>query len=1171
MKRLAIYPLLALTAATVSCNKFQELAAPMQTDYIRFSTGDGITATGTVETKAMDNEITCDITDWEYVEDSTKTKASLTETLSGSVGVFGYNFTEWGSTVTPTVMYNLKNTVKDGSLTPETKVLWKNYKSGSLRFYAYAPYGKFTLSSEDTGGVPYLTYTVPTTNKEQIDILYAQSADVAYTNRDAVPLQFHHAMTAVQFRLGIDGATLGNVTISGVNSKGQLALDGTWSDQKATASYSVEKIDSLLIMIPQTVPSGAKISLTYNDGTNNNTIEASIAGQVWKAGKKVVYTLKKASGGETDYIYFDLALGNVVFGSSAELQTSLDNPGNNYYGKVMKDGVVTTVSGTHSASNKYYIYQSTASNRASTGWHGSVMTVPTYPSIEVDGKPWKEYITNNTDLPSVISNWKTKALAAGRDSTTNCILVSLNNVNTADIVLDNLWIEYFSYLLSDKGAGGIYSWRSGDIAIGAKAKATNYNSRPVFRLKGDNRLYHVFVPNNGNVNCTFTSEEGDGSTAGTLTAAPSHPFQLIGQGRDVIGSTDIGYSRLGGLKEDANYLYFKGGTFFVSDALMSSNGSTEDKIIKGSPYVSGVIGGGGNTPSVVRISGGNVTALSHSTSAAIGGGGGYIAAGGYGRVEISGGNTYAYSFGVYYQNRNKAVPTTAIGAGGSIEAPGANGIVRISGGHVYAQSVGGCAIGGSNSAGKQEGASYKGKCDGGRADYIQTGGTVIAKSVPGYIYTEHVSQGTAIGGGNGDNGGSAEFVISNGICQTGSVGGGKTVLSAKTDTTGFIGSAAINISGSSIVEGQFIMAKGAATAPTFTITNGILRNSSTSSTDFPKVQPNGGAVYIESGTCSIQGGTISKCSGTLGGAVYMNGGTFEISGTGKISDCNSTRDGGAVYVEGGNVSVSGGEIYHNIASNGNGGGVYITGGNFEMTGGNITSNTADKNHVSSSETGGGNGGGIYVTATDTDPEVKLLDGKIQDNTAELNGGGLCVNMKNAVDHKATITIGQIDVAQRDTISPNISKNSASLYGGGMDVQGKGSDITIYSGTVKGNVSTLVKNEDIRNEGGTVELVGKNDEGKTPQVNVLYNTIKFYANNGVDPEPYDEQRVITSTNSPLRPTEKALSFYKEFFYISSWNTKRDGTGTSYKVDGSGAVMNITEDISLYAQWTQKLVE
>jgi len=203
-------------------------------------------------------------------------------------------------------------------------------------------------------------------------------------------------------------------------------------------------------------------------------------------------------------------------------------------------------------------------------------------------------------------------------------------------------------------------------------------------------------------------------------------------------------------------------------------------------------------------------------------------------------------------------------------------------------------------------------------------------------------------------------------------------------------------------------------------------------------------------------------------------------------------------------------------------------------------------------------GGIYVRSTTKDVNVDIISGEVQYNASDINGGGLCVDMSGS-SHQATITIGKSGGV---AASPNISSNSASMSGGGMAVEGSGSNIIIKSGTVKGNVSAYVKNEDIRNDGGMVDL-----QGKGAEVDVNYKTITFYANNGYDPEPYAEQRVVTSTNSPLNPPAAARAFEKEFYHKASWNTRRDGSGENYNIDGTAANMNITDDLSLYAQWVE----
>ena len=67
-------------------------------------------------------------------------------------------------------------------------------------------------------------------------------------------------------------------------------------------------------MVPQTLASGAKITLKYSKDSSEKEITANIDGQVWATGKKYTYTLKSKSN-EPHYIYFDVALGDVKINS----------------------------------------------------------------------------------------------------------------------------------------------------------------------------------------------------------------------------------------------------------------------------------------------------------------------------------------------------------------------------------------------------------------------------------------------------------------------------------------------------------------------------------------------------------------------------------------------------------------------------------------------------------------------------------------------------------------------------------------------------------------------------------------------------------------------------------------------------------------------------------------
>ncbi|MCQ2478822.1 MAG: hypothetical protein MJ091_06420 [Clostridia bacterium] len=57
-----------------------------------------------------------------------------------------------------------------------------------------------------------------------------------------------------------------------------------------------------------------------------------------------------------DYIYFDINAGSVSISNGT------------YSGYVFVNGTAKAVTGTHSAENRYYIYQSTSSNKNSSGY-----------------------------------------------------------------------------------------------------------------------------------------------------------------------------------------------------------------------------------------------------------------------------------------------------------------------------------------------------------------------------------------------------------------------------------------------------------------------------------------------------------------------------------------------------------------------------------------------------------------------------------------------------------------------------------------------------------------------------------------------------------------------------------------------------------------------------------
>lgn len=214
-------------------------------------------------------------------------------------------------------------------------LIWPS--NGKVRFFAFAPTlkdfenlntgGSLTLSQATDTGSPKLTYTVPANVTEQIDLMTAQT-DVRVATTPQVTLEFGHALTAVRIVCGKDmlAGKISKVEISGVYGSGsQVIGSDTWTPSgEHTASYTISKeivlptendsddtihggngtaiagteTDNLtFMMMPQTLPEGAKITIVFTDDASGTerTISGSIAGQTWYAGKIITYSVSPSS------------------------------------------------------------------------------------------------------------------------------------------------------------------------------------------------------------------------------------------------------------------------------------------------------------------------------------------------------------------------------------------------------------------------------------------------------------------------------------------------------------------------------------------------------------------------------------------------------------------------------------------------------------------------------------------------------------------------------------------------------------------------------------------------------------------------------------------------------------------------------------------------------------
>lgn len=1145
--------LLATMLTTVSCE--DDWLNNFKTDsskYICFDT-ELLEVTANATTRSYSEHIMMDSEDWP-LEGTTKsaTRVAPTRTLLGEAGVIGYKD---GDTSPLTEIDDKSYTFESGAMRATgTPVTWNdvNNVTTALHLFVYAPYsivhGESPVATIDNStATPKFTYTVPDAVDEQIDLL-AANADVAKSSfGSSVPLTFNHILTALRFKVDFP-CKVKRLTVNGVNDTGTYTYNSGWDNQTNPHIYTfgesyftadgrnyaadtyLNRNENTLMLIPQTLPADANVQLEYStdDGASWQTLTASIAGHKWQPGKRVTYSISKSG---ISYIYFDLALGSVTINRTS------------YSGKIrVSDGSVANVTGTHESSNTYYVYQSSSSNRSSTGWSTTTVgtgtcSVPTYPVLKTSDNglswstegdlTWSEYITNNPNLNSIITNWPTYAAASGRerisDATFNAANPSVvsvgklteNNISVkgdvgiCNLTIDNIYSRYFE--LGQSRTSGAITYLPGSSG----------DNQLIINTLGDNRFTNIHYYNKVTGNklvfegfgsltvADLSYGEGGFERAGSLADNRKNGLASNTAGAAIGGSDTSDETR--GIEINSGVLYV--GTTLGDNAT--------------------AIGGGGNGVGIVTINGGTITAVSHSTGATIGGGTGYDDAGGPGTVTITGGNVYAYNL-----DNDRYIPAAAIGGGSSSNAAGEDGNVTITSGTVIAQSVLGTAIGGGSSKTKR----------GGNAIISISGGSVIAKSVAHLTPGEagYIPAGRGIGGGTGCCGGGSNgsFVggdaiisITGGNVFTGSIGGGST-----NDNLANIGSAHVNISGGDI-QAQFVMEAGASTSPDFTMTGGRIHNShTTDNSEYANIMPYGGAVYIEDGTFTMSGGMIEKCSATKGGAVYIkkNGSSspsFNMSGSATIKGCSSTSHGGGLYLEGGNVIINDGIIEKNRSS-ASGGGAYVSDGSFTMYDGDITGNYAATN-----------GGGVAVMSSTSDVSVTISGGNIIDNWTDKSGGGISVIPSSG--HSAFVTLG---VDNQGYSSPDISRNGAAISGGGVYVKKDAgvpyARLTINSGKIKNNlVSTLVANPDVANDGGFVIL----KDGDVKHVIVTY-----HMNDGSIPETTSTQKIVTATRSTLNMPSWTISGY-----TLSWSDNPSGGGTSYT---NGQEVNLTSGLHIYAHWT-----
>ena len=203
-----------------------------------------------------------------------------------------------------------------------------------VSFHAYAPHSSESNSMLRSKPDPTNVQTnihyeakVSTADIEkQPDLIVATNAEQRSKTAANTPvaLQFSHALTAVSFAMSSDladvigdGAKLTSVSLQGIPNEGDcqlIAQDGKHSsssaiwkldfDKKGTYTFDLSAKNVIvgsdlaltddnqtLMMIPQTLPDGAKLEFTFKLNSQTQVLTVDLDGQKWEAGKSVIYKL----------------------------------------------------------------------------------------------------------------------------------------------------------------------------------------------------------------------------------------------------------------------------------------------------------------------------------------------------------------------------------------------------------------------------------------------------------------------------------------------------------------------------------------------------------------------------------------------------------------------------------------------------------------------------------------------------------------------------------------------------------------------------------------------------------------------------------------------------------------------------------------------------------------
>ena len=262
--------------------------------------------------------------------DSWRTRGVARNVLSGAFGVFASEYDDWDDGQAPNMIFNDGVFGSQGDF--KTSMAYVPTANKTMSFFAYFPYSADVTKSTNaltmqTGaedpGFPYFQYKVPQDVSKQNDLMVAMAHGTFGTNASGeivklatgtaqgIELKFHHLLAGVTFKINNDFEK-GKVTrlaLTNLNYRGDFGygqMDGgeyvwDWTEkgnerrtcyanldftltgkgvENGTGDTSNEleltDVNETFLVMPQTLNTGVRIQLTYNNGTEDFNLEYPI-------------------------------------------------------------------------------------------------------------------------------------------------------------------------------------------------------------------------------------------------------------------------------------------------------------------------------------------------------------------------------------------------------------------------------------------------------------------------------------------------------------------------------------------------------------------------------------------------------------------------------------------------------------------------------------------------------------------------------------------------------------------------------------------------------------------------------------------------------------------------------------------------------------------------------